>query len=638
MNIKEHDFASPWFIHDVMDREADVGYTDLFLENGEVIHLPTRMMLFNAVMFRPFFKLGIPLDSSLFISIENFKSDTISKIQSIQYEYLLEHTDKEHHTILWEFWYSINDLYGFILQYLGAYQKSMSILSLAKIHCNPKVKAILDPPLPVRAGTKPCEQKIAQKMNKLTELIGTRGALEDNVLLEFMETGSLKKNQIPQQMIAYGPRSDIDDSMIKHIIDASAMSGLRNAADLAVESLSAKKAAYFSKIVICDTQYFARVLRLHSMPLLHRYAGNCGSTVTIPITIPEDHAYQFMHKVVFLDGEKLVINEETIPKVIGKRVSMISPIGCRHRDGICEHCCGRGTTRPWAYLPDAHPGIFAATKVGRAVSQMILSTKHLIRTQSMEYILNAHAQKYMQVVGTDIFIRPSVVRKLNKCFVRVPASALGHLADLDHGTSLEENFSSIEHLDFIDANGNIERVEIRVDRFIPYFSAHFLKHLSKVSELIESTEEDEYVIPLAGFNTTRAFLRYVVINDDMLMFVKKVESMLRTELANRTSVTNALQDFTSILYSKTSVNVYFVEILLKAFLRDATDGGGIPIITDPNNVQFGSMDENIIDNNVSVKLGHERLGTKHIGGNYFADPKTSVVPKGPGLFDPLFGF
>ena len=114
--------------------------------------------------------------------------------------------------------------------------------------------------------------------------------------------------------------------------------------------------------------------------------------------------------------------------------------------------------------------------------------------------------------------------------------------------------------------------------------------------------------------------------------------MLRTELAERTSITNALQDLTSILYSKTSVNVFFVEILLKAFLRDKVEGGGIPIVTDPNNVMFGTMDGNIIDNNVSVKLGHERLGTKSIGNNYFAEASTSVVPKGPGLYDAMFGF
>lgn len=638
MNIKEIEIASPWFVNDAIERGEDRGYSDLFLENGEVIHMPTRMLLFNAIMFRPFFKLGVPLDSTLFVTVDNFKNNTISSILSMQYKYLLERTTREHHEILWEFWYSINDLYGHILQYLGAHQKSMSILSLAKIHCNPKVKEILDRPLPVKAGTKPCEIVISQKMDQLTELIGKRGALEENVLLKFMETGSLKKNQIPQQMIAYGPRSDIDDSMVRHIIEASATSGLRNVADLAVESLSAKKAAYFSKIVICDTQYFARVLRLHSMPILHRYSGHCGNTITVPITIPEEHAKEFMHKVVFMDGRQIVITKDTIHEVSGKRVSMISPTTCRHTDGICEYCCGRGTSRPWAYLPDAHPGIFAATKVGRAVSQMILSTKHLISTDSMEYVLTDHASKYLLVDGTDIFIKPDVVKRLNKCYVRVPASALGHLADLEHGTSLEENFSAIEHLDFIDVQGNIERVEIRVDRFIPYFSGDFLSHLRKVTDLVDSTEEDEYIIPLAGFNTTKAFLRYVVINDDMLMFVKNVESMLRTELSSRTSITNALQDFISVLYSKTSVNVFFVEILLKAFLRDGTPGGGIPVVKDPNNVVFGTMDGNIIDNSVSVKLGHERLGTKSIGNNYFAEAATSVVPKGPGLFDPLFGF
>jgi len=65
-----------------------------------------------------------------------------------------------------------------------------------------------------------------------------------------MIADTLKKNQIPQMLLKYGPRSDVDDTMCRHIINESSFSGNKSVADFAVESLSAKKSAYFNKSVI----------------------------------------------------------------------------------------------------------------------------------------------------------------------------------------------------------------------------------------------------------------------------------------------------------------------------------------------------------------------------------------------------
>jgi hypothetical protein len=448
------------FVESIMDSGADVGHSSIMLSDGSIIKLPTRMLLMNVLIWKPYIKLGLPITKEQVLDITAITSGTFSDIASKQYADILEATDVPYMDIITYFWEAINDVYGFVLEYMGPYQRSMSAFSLSKVQCHPEIKKLTRVKLDPKLGTKVAEIKIKQLSDALIKLIGTRGVIEDNVLIDFMETESLKKNQIPQQMLAYGCRSDIDDRMMRHIINASAMSGLQNAHDYAIESLSAKKSSYFNKVVIRNTQYFARVLRLNNLSLSKMYVGHCGSDLTIPITIPAKDVRQYLDKVCFLDGKKYHITNDNLDFFKDKRVALVSPLGCRHPDGVCEYCAGRGTAHPWAYMPEVHLGLFSATKVGRAVSQMVLSAKHLIKTTSLTLVLPECAKKWLTTSGNDIFFKEEVGGRMDKLSLRVPTSALGYLSDLEHGVSLAESFSDVEFIDFIDDRGNIDTIQV----------------------------------------------------------------------------------------------------------------------------------------------------------------------------------
>jgi hypothetical protein len=578
--------------------------------------------------------LEVPINEKDIHYLTAIKSDTISRIQTEQYRMLLDSTETFHMDIVALFWEAINNLYIWTREYLGAYQQSMSILSLAKVQCHPAVKELTDYHIDPRLGTAYAEDKHNELTGKLIDVIGTRGLIEDNVLINFMETGSLKPNQIPQQMLAYGTRSDIDDSMMSHVINESATSGLKSAADYAIESLSAKKSSYFNKHVIKDTQYFARVLRLNSSPIIKMYPGHCGSDVSIPLTIPKDHTHNYIDKVCFHEGERKVISISNHKEFGGKRVSLISPLGCRHLDGVCEYCAGRATDKPWVWLPSiSNLGIFAGTKVGKAVSQKILSSKHLIKTKSLIYTLHDSAKNYLTTQSKHIHFR-SNVSGLDKMTLRIDASALSHLNDLTHGKVDVEKFSDIKTFELVDAHNNVIELRLDVDRFIPFFSKYMLKHIKKNLSSID-IEDEYYSIPLKGFDIKNPVCSYTVINDDMIAFTREFTAMLTTRIRTYTSLTNIMQDLTKVLYSKTSINIFFVEILLKSFIRSHNeDECGPGIVTDPDNVKLAGMSVNIENSSVSGKLGHEHLGAT----KYLCDASTSTKEKGPGVFDKMFNF
>ena len=611
----------------------DKGYVSITWEDGKKGKMPTRMFLIHCLLWRPYFHFNLPVTQEYVYDIPAIKSGTWARIQSIQYrELLVKLPDVPSMDIVNQFWEVINDVYQFIYSNLGAYQKSLSMLSLARVHEDPKVKAIISRYMDPSQGTKVAEMKLAQMYKEFEELIGTRGALEYNPLIDFMETGSLKANQIPQMMIAYGPRSDIDDSMMSHVINESAMSGLKSPHDFACESLAAKKAAYFNKVVIRKTQYFARRLRLNASVIRHMYPGNCGSDVTIPITIPKKHSSQFINKSVYYEGKKVYLTDENHKDFADKRVNMISPLGCRYTDGICEHCAGRGD-RPWAYLPpNIHIGLFSATKVGKSVSQMVLSAKHLIKTNTLVYTLNEMAAKHFKVDGTNIRFKEQYAKARNLS-IRVKDESIGHISDLEHGVLQADSFSEIEEFDLVDGQGNIVNLNMRNDKFIPFLSANLLKHMGKNLSKIEH-DDDYYIIPLKGFDMTRPIMEYIVINDDMISFSSAVDKMMTTKIGDYTSLSNVLHDLTSLLYSKSRINVFFVEVLLKTFLRNPDNKTGIPVVTDVDSVLMGKMKENIKAGSVSMKLGHERLGES----GYFGDVATSMEPKDKGLYKDFFGF
>jgi hypothetical protein len=603
-------------------------------EDGTTVTLRLRMILWNLILNYPWFAFNIPLTANMFKVRPATKNDVLSAVWSEQYAQLLK-LGIPGIQILVRFWYVLDIVQKIIREHFGAYQQSMSMLSLARIWCTPQIQELVKPIDNV--GTDAMEKILNQRSKALTKLL-LSDEIPNNVLRPFQETASLKDSQSAQTLLAYGPRADLDDSICSHTVQNSAMSGLANVQDFLIETLSAKKASFFSKVMICDTQYFARVLRLHAMPLGKQYKGHCGNTQTVPIQLPEDRLDNYLDKIVFLDGQQYAITPETLDLVKGKKVMMISPTMCRHTDGVCEYCCGRASGKPWEYMPPDHIGIYSATKVGRAVSQMVLSTKHLLKTKTLMYSLTQQLKEYFVINESDIHLKESMVDKLNKCKIRIPVDFLGHLNDLEHGVQIDEQFSEIKYIDLIFPNGDVQHLVFETEHCIPYFASTFLKHLNKVSSRIEVTEDEEYVIPLAGFGSGKPLMRFTVINDDMIAFTELVERMLKNNIHNYTTITSALQDFAKILYSKTSINIFFVELLLKSFMRTSRDNPHIGAIENTDNVCFGNMKDNISDRSVSVKLGHERLGIKARSENYFAELDTHIVPKEPGLLDAFFGF
>ncbi len=599
----------------------------LKLDDGHKMDMKLRLGILHGLLWEPYLQLGIPITINEIYNIPVFTTDTISEIQSIQYAHLLQCVDTPHMEIVDYFWNVVNRCHNFVRNKLGEYHSGISLMSFIDIVKDPAVEPIVNKEIPGHLGTKVAEIKFEQQSKELVNLINTRGAIKHNDLYPLLQAGLLNKNQIPQLLMAYGTRSDIDDKMMSHVINESALSGLKSIEDYSTEALSAKKTAWYNSKVIRDTQYFARELRLTNMQFRIPHTGDCGSTYLIPITVPEGQGHNFIDKIIRLNGKTIEVNKHNIHEIEGHRIEMRSPIGCRHTDGVCAACAGRATHKAWAYFPPGiHIGSFAKSKLSAKVSQKVLSAKHLVKTLSLVLALTDTAKQYFcrRSESCDLMFQTSLRKSIKHMTLIIASDDMNHISDLQYGHVSAEGFSLIETIKLKDnKSGDIEEIEISENQFQTHLSSALLNHIRSNNDVIELIE-GEYHIPLNKFNVRQPLLSYAIVNDDMVAFAKRIRDMIKKDIRGYTTPAAALADLAGIIYHKTELNIFWLELIIKSLM----DG----VVDETGQCNMFAIKEGITNSSVSSKLGYQEIN------KYLQQPETTFKVKGPSPLDAFYGF
>ena len=626
------DYSQPNFADKIVQSGQDNGHCKIVLAGNVGIILPTRMALLNIIFWEPLMQYGIRPTKNEIYNIKNITNSSTSTIHTHIYDVLLDtFPDTYYMEFVEVIFRNIERLYNFIINNLGEYIPSIDGLGLARMTTSDVVQKILSTKVNGKMGTKAAEQQLKGMSKEMIKLLKDPHT-PNNILYPYMQADALKENQIPQMLIAYGPRSDVDDTMRKNVIGDSSFSGLKNVTDFATESLSAKKSIYFSRDVIKKSQYFGRKMKLGCSNLTTIYPGSCGSTMTIPFFLAEDIAKNFVDKIIIDNGKRTIITKDNLSSYIGKTIQMVSPFGCRHTDGVCEFCAGYGKDRLIKYMPpDIHIGLLSSTKTSSTVSQKVLSAKHLISTSSKIYNLPETANKYFVKDGDSIFWKPEWASKMTGYSIRIPADAIGAVIDLGLDTlPTTETFSKVSYFELRYEGEFVEMIPLESEVFVPYFSTSTLEFMhNNFSKL--KIDDDYVVIPFEGLDFKKPFFNYTILNDDMITYTNRVRQFLSTNIINYTTVQSCLEAFANVIYSKSSINIFFLEMVLRSMLIENDGTYRIPVITDPNNVTFGKLDDSITESTVCGKLSFERLGA------YLSSPLTPITERPAGLFAPYFG-
>lgn len=612
-------------IENINNMSEETGDVTIILSDGTKVLMPVRLALYNGLLWGAYVSLGVPVTTKRIFWIKGFDGNTTADCINVIYNELVLDLNIHHMDVLAKIWFVKNNIFSFSYNHSRSYQASISALSLCRLFNQEPLQKIINQTLDPKLGTRTAEKKMELVNTELHKALQDPNLLHDNVLAPFMKTKLLKRNQLPQMFAMYGCRSDITDEMMMYPISASAMGGLENVQDFATESLSAKKAAFFNSEVIESAQYFARKCRLVGSQLPTLYKGWCGSQVTIPIVINPAYKKNFLGKYIKLPEDKLDLlkveprkryndnsirlTPENIDIFAGTTVDMWSPFGCKHTDGVCEHCAGYMYQRLEAYTPPGiHLGVYSATKAVSAVTQLILSAKHLIKTLSKEYNLPQYASRYFSKNGDALIWQSHLADKLKGAYVRINLNSIGPISDLTRSSiPAGETFSNVDRVEIVRDNEVVDILELSDGTTKPYLSNYTLQFMRKIYKKLKITP-DTVDIPLDEFDFAKSLLRFKVVNDDMVSFVASVENFLSTQIKEYHSVPLLIKDFSNLLYSKTGIEIFYVEMMLKGFLITDQVDYRIPVLDKGDQyVNFGGLGPVITEAALSTKLSFERM-------------------------------
>lgn len=616
--------------------------------------MPVRLALVNGIFWSVYAEFGHPINKNEILWIDDFRDSTATDCGSIVYRELVLRCRQPHLNVLSSIWKAMCRLFSFVHRHCREYQVSIDWLSLCEMCNQPKMLEVCNRHIDEKLGTKAAEEVYAQITKDLLRLLSVPGEIEFNPLRPFMDAGVLNKNQLPQMFCAYGPRADITDEMKKHVINSSAMSGLTGIEDFAIEYLSAKKAQFSNTTAIEQSQYTARKCRLGASRLPNVYEGWCGSQVTIPFIIQPHSKHNFLGKYIKVTPEEfkkydddkihlyddcsIMLTKKNIDYFVGREVQMWSPFGCRHTDGFCEHCAGYMNQKMTAFVPPGMQiGVYSATHFVSRMTQKILSAKHLIKTNSIEFVLGTVARKYLSKNSDVLFWQSSMTKWLQKYNLRIQVKDIGTVSDLQHeNLPGGRSWSKIGMFSLVNDQGNIiDSVELTDGTTYPYFSGAAMEYMRKVFNDITVTSE--FIdIPLKGFDFHKPIFKYTTVNDDMMAYVDSVKAFLSNSIGDYRSIPKCINDFSELVFTKTDINIFYIEVMLRAFL--ISKGGvdhSIPVIEDPlKDVEFDKMGSMISESALSTKLAFERLSELFI----HPEPTLKARGSGYGFPDPHFNF
>lgn len=639
--ISIHEVSQDDFIPKVMRQYNDkpVGIVDLKLDKRKPVKINIRALIFLKMLWRPYFEFGKHiLKSDIYFDgitgLISCQASNISKIQTEQKEILIEldtHNTLDMSKLGMCMFKVIDEIHRFEYIYCQSYTKSLSGESFYNLSQEPEIQELIHTPYEKSEGTAVAELKLKKNGERLSELLTQRGILKNNVLREFAETNCFNFNQLPQMMLAYGTRDDVDTHMSRYIISRSAIEGLRSINDFAVESLASKKAACANASSVSQVQYSARKLKLACLILDKLYPGDCGSKLTIDITPKPEHLDRYIYKTVYVDGVKHIITKDNYKDFAGKMLTMRTPMGCRHTDGICDACTGFRDGKFSKWIPqNVQLGLFAGSLSSSIIAQKVLGTKHLIKTFSNRFKLNESASEVFDVRAPDnIFLNKLTVT--SNLIMEFPITDMGPLIDLYHGDAISNISEYSKMSEVLFTYGDEKRHVTLSDGSAAniYLSKQMLQYMKKM----KTEAVDKIVrVDLSKWNLKNPIFKYTLYNDDMSARARKFENYLVKQIRTCTSLSQALEKYSELVYSKLNIPIIYLEMILRVFLVESAMDASVPAqIKDPNNVIFMGLKDVIKGRSITMKLAYED------NLRYISDPSIFNVTKIDGLYDPLFG-
>lgn len=622
-----------------------------FLENrDEIFTLPCierevelngRWMLLNIMLCMPLIKRNRPISadkhlmtSGIYGATEHAKRETEICRSLEEYGYTREELG---HDII----STVMDAHNMCYTHLGQFVRTMDIFAIADTVLQDEVTDLctMDYGDLEDKQIKRMEREFNEKAEVMFKTL-SGDTISNNVFRAPLLCGALKKGQFYQFVLSAGPRTDTDDRIFLRPVVGSFLSGMRDIKDLAIESRSASKATHYQKTQMSNTQYQNRKFHIQGSAMWHLYPGDCGSKVFMTYTPTKENVKHFVGKF-YLDGTGRLIEltKERFNDVVDKVVKFRDVIGCNYVDGYCEVCGGTITK---SFSRNGNVGFLSNVNTGAPVAQQVLSTKHLISTDAAEYEVPSEFGEIFSATMNNVFIRQAHKNKLNSLAIGFQMRDISKLNDLkyiDADNDLHaEYYTDIKYmyLGRVREDGAVLKISPRVSmssdtKTYPHLSPEILNIIRNTPEDITIQNGIAWLL-LRNVDVEAPVLQCTVVNNSIKQFVGQFANLIAKDVERYTSANDFMRDLTKLIWSRVGTHITHISCLARSCMVTSKKDFHVPIVTDPDNVMFGTLGKIIPMRSIGALMAFERYNL------VTNKPVTYITPKREGIMDAFMGY
>lgn len=348
---------------------------------------------------------GLPIQPSHCVQMGAFKKGTETRLGAkifwdIYYncnEYHMDSDIERRDELIWKmsltFYRIVNDIHNSVVMHLANYVTTVDLSDIAGLLSDSDImkakQSVIDAVNDPTAEVSPVMDKAFKDI--LSAVTSAKPSMIYNGIAMLARANVLDKNQLVQFI---GPRGFVmatDGCMYKHPITVGYSDGFSHTWQRMTESRTGSISLYMNESALKSSEYFNRRMQLLVGVISSIKGVDCGTTDTITCMIGENDLPAYGGKYHIHNGQlmEVDINDKSI---IGKMLNVRSITLCRNSDPttICRTCFGN----LYKVIPKkTNVGHYLVTEPLSAVSQRIMSTKHVLASISALYFVLEHAYR-----------------------------------------------------------------------------------------------------------------------------------------------------------------------------------------------------------------------------------------------------
>lgn len=605
------------------------------------IELNGRWMLLTIMLVYPLIKYGVPISREKHIHPFTIYDKTTHARIETQVALSLEAAGLSRSQFGHDIIMTTMDAHNMCYTHLGGSVRTMDLDSIAATIIQEGVEEVLQ----IDYGNiddrkiQHMQSVFQEQSKKVSELLKSKRP-KINVFRAPLLCKALKEDQFHQFVLSAGPRTDTNEDMFLRPVVGSFLGGMVDIQDLLLESRSAAKATHYNKTQMPATAYQNRKISIQSSVIANIYAGDCGSDQFIRLT-PTKKTVKLFSGRYFKDtnGSLVELTPERYDEVIDRELELRDPITCRYTDGYCSIC---GGTLTRSFVGMGNVGFLANVNTGAPVSQQVLSTKHLIKTDATEYEIHEELDEIFMSFLNNIYLRPPIAKRVGRIAIGFRREDIAQLNDLRHHTNTSnfsaKRFSNIKYISMgqVGADGIIRSSGSRVPmgsdgKTYPHLSPEILNTIRNHPEDIVEQDKISWLL-LRNIDPEAPVMQCTVVNKSIKQYVTNFSTLVTKDVERYRSANLLMEVLTNMIWERVDAHSTHISCLAKACLITSRKDFHVPVVTDPENVMFGTLHRNIAMRSIGGLMAFERYN------QVTNKPATYVTPKLDMVYDQFMGY